>query len=316
MADQHTMKALRAHNRGGPEQLVYEDAPRPVPGPGEVSVAVQAAGITFAELTWPETWESHGEDRTPIIPSHEVAGIVAEVGADVVDLAVGDSVFGLVPFDRDGAAAEFVIVPVTNLARLSDAVPAITAAAAILPGLTAREALHDQGGISAGQRVLVRGGVGAVGAFLTQVATAADADVTVTVSSPADEANARALGASTVVVVPRGEEPAPLTGFDIVVDAVGGDVPEWMYAAPRGGGRLIVLQEPPDQELAAKHGIEALFFVVSADHDRLLDLAADLAADRVQVTIAGTFSLSAGREAYESGASRTRPPGKTVILVP
>ncbi len=316
MTDVHTMKALRAHERGGPERLVYGDAPRPVPGSGEVSVAVRAAGITFAELTWPETWESHGEDRTPIIPSHEVAGVVAEVGQGVTDLAVGDSVFGLVPFDRDGAAAEFVVVPAVNLARIADEVSAVTAAAAVLPGLTAREALHDQGGIAAGQRVLVRGGVGAVGAFLTQVAKAAGAEVTVTVTSPADEGHARDLGASTVIVVPRGDAPDGLAGFDIAVDAVGGDVPEWMYAAPRADGRLIVLQEPPDEALAAKHGIDARFFVVSADAARLGELAADLAADRLQVTVAETFPLSQGRAAYESGSSRARPSGKTVILVP
>jgi NADPH:quinone reductase-like Zn-dependent oxidoreductase len=66
------MMALRAHERGGPGRLVYEEAPRPIPGPDEICVAVRAAAITFAELTWPETWESDGIDRTPIIPSHEV----------------------------------------------------------------------------------------------------------------------------------------------------------------------------------------------------------------------------------------------------
>jgi NADPH:quinone reductase-like Zn-dependent oxidoreductase len=87
-----TMKALRAHQRGGPEQLVYEEAPRPIPGPDEICVAVRAAAITFAELTWPDTWEVGGVDRTPVIPSHEFAGVVVEVGPNVIDLAVGDSV--------------------------------------------------------------------------------------------------------------------------------------------------------------------------------------------------------------------------------
>jgi len=102
------MKALRAHARGGPEQLVYEDAPLPPPPTGsDVCVRVTAAAVTFDELTWPETWESDGVDRTPIIPSHEFAGVVAAVGPDVHDFSIGDEVFGLVPFDQDGAAAEY-----------------------------------------------------------------------------------------------------------------------------------------------------------------------------------------------------------------
>src|SRR6478736_9512098 len=106
-----SMMALRAHTRGGPEVLVYEPAPQPTPGVDEVQVAVHAAAITFAELTWPETWTSGGVDRTPIVPSHEFSGVVAEVGGDVTGVVVGDEVYGLVPFDRDGAAAEYVTVP-------------------------------------------------------------------------------------------------------------------------------------------------------------------------------------------------------------
>jgi hypothetical protein len=105
------MMALRAHTQGGPEVLVYESAPRPTPGNDEVLIAVHAAAITFAELTWPETWASGGVDRTPVIPSHEFSGVVAEVGDGVTGLSTGDEVYGLVPFDRDGAAAEYVSVP-------------------------------------------------------------------------------------------------------------------------------------------------------------------------------------------------------------
>ena len=73
------MMALRAHQRGGPETLVYESAPKPVPAPGHVLIAVDAASITFTELNWDETWTRDGQSRLPIIPSHEVAGIVSEV---------------------------------------------------------------------------------------------------------------------------------------------------------------------------------------------------------------------------------------------
>ncbi len=109
------MTALRAHRRGGPEVLVVEQAPVPVAATGEVLVAVHAAAITSDELTWEETWVRDGVDRTPVIPSHEVS-VVAAVGDGVTQFSTGDGVYGLIPFDRDGAAAEFVAVPASDLA--------------------------------------------------------------------------------------------------------------------------------------------------------------------------------------------------------
>src|SRR5262245_52276170 len=104
-----TRIALRAHVRGVPEQLVYERPSDPVPGPGEALVAVHAAAITFAELTWEESWTSRdGRDRTPVIPSHEVSGTVAELGPDAAGFPAGAEVYGLIDFDRDGAAAQYV----------------------------------------------------------------------------------------------------------------------------------------------------------------------------------------------------------------
>lgn len=311
-----TMMALRAHERGGPEVLVYEEAPVPEPARGEIRVAVHAAGITFAELTWPETWESNGVERTPIIPSHEVAGVVAAIGTDVDGLTVGDSVFGLVPFNRNGAAAEFVVLPAVDVARKSASVPDVVAAAAVLPALTAWEALREQAHLTSGQRILIVGGTGAVGAFLTQFARGMGAEVTVTVTSASNEARAKSLGADHVAVVERGAVPAGLAGFDVVIDGAGSDVPEWMYAALRPDGQLIVLQQPPSEELAAKYGVRTAFFVVTTSRDRLEELDALLAAGDVEVAVAQTFDLPAGKAAYESGPLPKPAPGKTVIVIP
>ncbi|PJJ63289.1 NADP-dependent oxidoreductase [Compostimonas suwonensis] len=309
------MRALRAHEKGGPERLVYEEAPRPVPGPDEIRVAVRAAAITFAELSWPETWEAGGRDRTPIIPSHEFAGVVDELGPGASGVSVGDSVFGLVPFDRDGAAAEFVVVPAACVARKETTVSDVDAAAAVLPALTAWEALRDQTHLAAGQRLLIRGGTGGVGAFLTQFAHGMGAEVTVTVTSSASAARARSLGADHVVVAASPVEAGDPLGFDVAIDAVGDDVPEWMYASVRPGGQLVFLHQPPSQELAGKYGVNADFFVVSTEHDRLEELAAVLAAGGVDVAIAQTFPLAEGRAAYESGSLPKPGPGKTVIVV-
>ena len=114
------MRAVRAHTRGGWEHLVYEQAPRPYPRPGEVLVAVLAASVTAGELGWDATWtdslDGTGHYRTPIIPSHEMSGVLAVLGKGVTGLTVGDEVYGLIPFTRDGAAAEYVAVPADVLA--------------------------------------------------------------------------------------------------------------------------------------------------------------------------------------------------------
>jgi NADPH:quinone reductase-like Zn-dependent oxidoreductase len=309
-----SMMALRAHTRGGPEVLVYESAPRPTPGDGEVLVAVHAAAITFAELTWPETWAAGGVDRTPVIPSHEFSGVVAEVGDGVSGLSAGDEVYGLVPFDRDGAAAEYVSVPATSVAPRPRTVSHVVAAAAVLPALTAWEALVDHAAVQPGQRVLVHGGAGGVGAFVTQLATELGASVTSTAHAP-DVEHVLALGAERVINTDQESLDAEKGVFDVVIDAVGRDVPEGLFAALRRGGRLITLQEPPSQELADEYGVTALFFIVTVERDRMAQLADMIDTGKLKVGVAATFPLAEGRAAYESGAVRRRRPGKTVLVV-
>jgi NADPH:quinone reductase-like Zn-dependent oxidoreductase len=307
------MMALRAHTQGGPEVLVYESAPRPTPGSGEVLIAVHAAAITFAELTWPETWASGGVDRTPVIPSHEFSGVAAEVGDGVTELSAGDEVYGLVPFDRDGAAAEYVSVPATSVAARPRTVSHVVAAAAVLPALTAWEALVDHADVQPGQRVLVQGGAGGVGSFVTQLAAALGASVTATVHAP-DAEHVLTLGAERAITEQESLD-AEKGAFDAVIDAVGKETPEGLFAALRRGGRLITLQEPPSQEIADKYGVTALFFVVTANRDRLARVADMIDTGKLKVSVAATFPLADGRAAYQSGASRRHRPGKTVLVV-
>jgi NADPH:quinone reductase-like Zn-dependent oxidoreductase len=309
-----SMMALRAHTRGGPEVLAYEPAPQPTPGTDEVLVIVHAAAITFDELTWPDTWAAGDVDRTPVIPSHEFSGVVAEVGESVTGFSVGDEVYGLVPFDRDGAAAEYVSVPATSVAIRPRTVSHVIAAAAALPALTAWEALVEHAAVQPGQRVLVHGGAGGVGAFATQLATALGASVTSTVHTP-DVDYVRALGADRVINTDHEPLDAETGVFDVVIDAVGRDVPEALFAALRRGGHLITLQEPPSQELADKYGVTALFFVVTAERDGLARIADMIETDRLKVAVAATFPLAEGRAAYESGTARRAHPGKTVLIV-
>jgi NADPH:quinone reductase-like Zn-dependent oxidoreductase len=231
-----------------------------------------------------------------------------------MDVAVGDEVYGLVPFDQDGAAAEYVRVPAGFVAAKPRDVPHVVAAAAALPALTAWEALVEQAGVQAGDRVLVHGSAGGVGAFVTQLAGALGARVTGTAHSE-DVAYVRTLGAERVIDVDHEAVDSETAIFDMAIDAVGAHTPEALYAALRRGGRLLVLQEPPSQELADKYGVKAEFFIVAAERGKLSRLAEMIDTGRLRVAVAATFPLTEGRAAYESGATRRQRPGKTVLVV-
>lgn len=311
MAD---MTALRAHRRGGPETLAVERAPVPAPAPGEVLIEVHAAAITADELTWTETWERDGADRTPIIPSHEVSGVVAGTAADVTEFVVGDQVYGLVRFDRDGAAAEYVSVPAADLASRPTTVSHLESAALPLAGLTAWQALVDHAHVQPGERVLVHGGTGGVGMLTVQLAAALGADVTATVRSDAGDLLSR-LGATTVLDTRTERFDGPDADYDVVIDTVGGPTLERSFEVLRPGGRLVTLSAPPPAGKADAYEIEATFFVVVPDRGELAHLAELVDSGRMQVTIADTYPLADGRAAYESLRRPHRRPGKTVLIV-
>jgi NADPH:quinone reductase-like Zn-dependent oxidoreductase len=307
------MMALRAHARGGPEQLVYEQAPVPEPAAGEVLVAVDAAGITFAELTWDESWTTaDGQDRTPVIPAHEVSGRIAGLGAGVTGWATGDEVYGLIDFARDGAAAQYVTIAAADLAARPRSVPHEASATLPLAALTAWQALVDHAATEPGERVLIQGGAGGVGVYAVQLAGFLGAHVTAT--GRARNADlVRRLGADDYVAV-QGEGPGKLPEFDVVIDTVGGAVLEQSYGLVRDGGRLVSLSAPPSQEEAAERSIHAMFFIVAPDPAELARLAELTDAGQLTPVISQVIPLAEGRNAYES-VSAPRPPGKTVLAV-
>lgn len=304
-----TMRAIRAHTRGGPEQLRWETAPVPEPAAGEVLVAVHAAAITYDELTWDQSRMRDGVDRTPVIPSHEVSGTVAEVGPKVSWPTVGEDVFALTPFERDGAAAQYVVVPAGELAAKPATATHAEAAAVPLSGLTAWQALVDHTQVTPGQSVLIVGGAGGVGAYAVQIAAHLGARVTATVRTDADVAYASTLGADRVVVgVPPQED------FDLVIDAVGAPVLAGAYLAVRPGGQLITLTAPPDPELRRGRDVHDSFFVVHPDRDQLGRLAALVDAGVLRPQVGEVRPLADAAAAYAE-RGRNAGPGKTVLRV-
>ncbi|WP_163747640.1 NADP-dependent oxidoreductase [Mycolicibacterium helvum] len=308
------MTALRAHRRGGPEVLVVERAPIPVPAPGEVLIEVHAAAITFDELTWDETWTRDGLDRTPTIPSHEVSGIVAVAASDVTDIAVGDEVYGLIPFDRDGAAAEYVAVPANCLAARPTTCSHLQSAALPLAGLTAWQALVDHAAVQPGERVLVHGGAGGVGALTIQLAARLGADVTTTVRSDVADLMTE-LGATTVIDTRTEQFDRLDAEYDVVIDTVGGQTLERSFAILRPGGRLVTLSAPPPPGKAEAFEVIATFFIVTPNHSQLTQLTELVDAAGMHIAIAGAFPLEDGRAAFESGQRPHRAAGKTVLIV-
>src|SRR5690349_18032048 len=166
------MKAVRLHTRGGPEALAYEDAPRPEPGDGEVLIQVHAAAVTPTEFQWAPTWTTRsGEPRPfPLILGHEFSGIVAAVGRGVTAPTVGEPVYGLNDWFRDGAQAEYCVARADEVAAKPGSVDHVQAAAVPISALTAWQGLFDRAQLAAGERVLLHGAAGAVGLFAVQLA--------------------------------------------------------------------------------------------------------------------------------------------------
>jgi NADPH:quinone reductase-like Zn-dependent oxidoreductase len=153
------MRAVRLYDDG----LRVERLTVPAPAVGEALVRVHASAITRDELTWPT-------DRLPATPSYELSGVVAEIGPGVGDLAAGDEVFALTPFDRDGVAADYAVVPASVLAPRPRVLTHVQSAALPMPGLTAWQGLFDHGKLGDGERVRILGQSGGVGHLAVQLA--------------------------------------------------------------------------------------------------------------------------------------------------
>src|SRR6266566_4435581 len=217
------MKAIRMHGRGGPERLVYEDAPQPHPDAGEVLVRVYATGVIATELSWSATYQTKGGSARALpIPGHDLSGVVVEVGSGVTALTRGSAVYALTAFDRDGAEAEYTIALPGELAPKPRALDHVQAAAVPLTALTAWQALFEHAGLSAGQTVLIHGAAGGVGVFAVQLARWAGAHVTATASAR-NRDFLRELGANENIDYKTTRFEEVVQGVDFVFDTVGGD---------------------------------------------------------------------------------------------
>ncbi|MGX5185850.1 NADP-dependent oxidoreductase [Streptomyces avermitilis] len=228
-------------------------------------------------------------------------------------VAVGDEVFGLIPFVHDGAAAEYVSVPAGILAPKPKGLDHIQAAAVPLAALTVWQALVDHALLEPGQHVLIQGGAGGVGSFAIQIAVALGARVTATVSTR-DIGFVTSLAVGTVIDYRTQRFEDHVRDVDVVVDLVGGDTQTRSWHVLRPGGVLVGIAAPPDPERGAARGARGVFFVVEPDRTQLEKITQLIDSGRLKPTVDRVVPLPRAREAYEA-LEKEHPRGKVVIEI-
>jgi len=308
------MKAVRLQREGGPEQLLYEDAPEPELGAGDALIRVHATGITPAELTWAETYRNcDGSERLPAIPGHEVSGVVESVADGVSDVSIGDEVYALTSFCRDGGAAEYVAVHAADLAPKPKTVDHAQAAAVPLSALTVWQAFFEHARLTPGQRVLIHGAAGGVGGFAVQFARWHGAYVVGTASAENRDFLLR-LGANEVIDYRQAQFEQAVRDADVVLDTIGGETRERSWQVLKPTGILVSLPGPIPESEEAAHGKRGVFFIVQPNREQLGKIAASIDSGAIRPVIAETIPLAKARQAFERGvAGHTR--GKLVLQV-
>jgi NADPH:quinone reductase-like Zn-dependent oxidoreductase len=303
------MKAIVVTDQAaGTAGMKRVERPDPSAAINDAIVQVYASGFVGTELTWPSTWtDRRGRDRTPSIPGHELAGVVAAVGYGTTGLSLGQRVFGIADWYRDGTLAELIAIEARNLAPLPGDVDFTIGASLPISGLTAWQGLFEHGRLRAGQSVLAHGAVGAVGSMVTQLARLAGAHVIGT-GRAADRQKALDFGAHEFVDLDTGAL-EDVGSVDLVFDVIGGDVGKRSARLIRAGGTLVSVVGP--SEARPVDGV-AIDFVVESDRAQLGEIVQRLRDGRLRTNIGTVVPLDDAVDAFNSTERRA---GKTVVRI-
>ncbi|MFF8602149.1 NADP-dependent oxidoreductase [Streptomyces sp. NPDC015232] len=310
------MRAISQDTHGTPEVLAEVTLPRPTPGPGQVLVAVRAAGVN------PTDWKHRAAglflDRLPLVLGWDVSGVVEAVGFGVTLFKPGDEVFGMLPYPHGvGSHAEYVTGPARAFARKPAGVDHVQAGALPLAALTAHQALVDTAAVGAGQRVLVHAAAGGVGHLAVQIAKSRGAYVIGTASAPKHDF-VRSLGADEVVDYRTTDFRDVVGDVDVVLDPLSGDTRSRSLDVLRPGGVLVSILPGTDPEEAAKaaaRGVRVETLLVEADHAGMNAVADLVAAGSLRAHVAAVFPLAEAARAHALGETE-RTAGKIVLTVP
>jgi NADPH:quinone reductase-like Zn-dependent oxidoreductase len=303
------MKAIVVTDQAaGMAGMKLVERPEPQAAINDVVVQVHASGFVNTELAWPSTWTDRlDHDRSPTIPGHELAGVVTALGDGTTGLSMGQRVFGLTDWYRDGTLAEYVAVEARNLAPLPGDVDFTVGASLPISGLTAWQGLFEHGRLRAGQSVLVHGAAGAVGSMVTQLARLAGAYVIGT-GRAADREKALEFGANEFVDLDN-EALEDVGGVDLVFDLIGGDIGKRSARLIRAGGTLVSIVGP--SEVRPVDGL-AVDFVVESNRAQLSEIVQRVRDGRLRTNIGTVAALD---DAVATFNSTQRRAGKTIIRV-
>ncbi|HEY7006325.1 MAG TPA: NADP-dependent oxidoreductase [Sphingomicrobium sp.] len=303
------MKAIVVTDQAaGTAGMKLVERPEPQPAINDAIVEVHASGFVGTELAWPSTWADRlGRDRTPTIPGHELAGIVTALGYGTTGLSVGQRVFGLTDWYRDGTLAEHAAVEARNLAPLPDDVDFAVGASLPISGLTAWQGLFVHGRLRTGQRVIAHGAAGAVGSMVTQLAHEFGAYVIGTGRAP-DRQKALDFGANEFVDL-ENDSLEDVGEVDLVFDLIGGDIGKRSARLVRVGGTLVSIVGPSEARPA--DGV-AVDFVVESDRAQLGEIVRRVRDGRLRTNIGTVSPLDNAVAAFNPTERRQ---GKTIISV-
>ncbi|MDR6860708.1 NADP-dependent oxidoreductase [Variovorax guangxiensis] len=303
------MKAIVVTDQAaGKAGMKLVERPNPMPAINDVVVQVYASGFVGTELAWPSTWTDRvSRDRAPSIPGHEFAGVVTALGYGTTGLSVGQRVFGIADWYRDGTLAEYVAVEARNLASLPGDVDFTVGASLPISGLTAWQGLFDHGCLRAGQTVLAHGAAGAVGSIVTQLAREFGAYVVGT-GRAADRQAALDFGANEFVDLDN-EVLEDVDEVDLVFDLIGGEIGKRSARLVRAGGTLVSVVGPSEARPTDGRAVD---FVVESDRAQLGEIVQRVRDGRLRTHIARVVPLENAVAAF----NRTeRINGKTVIRI-
>src|SRR5437016_9302082 len=306
------MKAIVAHEYGGPEVLKFEDVPRPEPKENEALVRVIASGVNPADpLTLSGKFAREFGTHLPLIPGYDIAGIVEKTGAKVTKLRAGDAIYGYPTFG--GGWAEYVIVSEGEVAAKPASLSFTEAAAVPMGALTAWQALIDVAQLHSGQTILIHGGSGGVGSFAVQIAKARGARILATAST-ANQDLLKQLGADVAIDYTKTRFEDVAKDVDAVLDPVGKETLARSYSVVKKGGIVMSLVARPDPAECAKRGIRAAAISVHPNAEGLAEIARLIDAGKIKPVVTEVLPLSEAIAAQRQAETHhTR--GKLVLRI-
>ena len=306
------MRAARILRFGPPNVITNDDVPRPQPAAGQLLVRVKAAGVG--------NWDAlirEGKielQPLPIILGSELSGIVEAIGAQVSGFKPGDEVYGATNEQFSGAYAEYALPLATRMAQKPKTLNFIEAASAPVVTVTAWQMLFEYAQVTAGQTVLILGAAGNVGVYAVQLASQAGLHVIATAAS-ADLDHVRSLGAEKAVDYKKDRFEESMTGFDVVIDTVGGDPQQRSLQLLKPGGILVSVVSPVPETTQKRYGIRAAYFYVDVTTSRLNKLTELFDSGKLVPNVGTVLPLEDARIAHEMLGGARHKRGKIVLRI-